>query len=450
MTDKLDRLKRTQQRLWRKAAASILSLHHNLVIILSFLLIIVFGSFWIFIDQKLEAQLLQNITDNGYSISRYAASDLRPLILSSDKQSQVTYLERLTNHPLFISARLFDHQGALLTESVASNDNPPMEADTLTLLEDIYGLQNNQQQNGHSRIGILQLEMDRTSQKKPIQQLLDTIAIITIIVMVLSIVIAWLVSKRLTKPLRSLLKSPIDAPGKGIIEKLDVTTELKLMLESSSSIYDSPAPVSNAEASGIHHLLSVDSVAEIGEVIILKLYLCDLAKWLTPASGSPSVKLLRQLDRLLIVTIHSQQGHLLAFDGITAQACFGLDGDLTSATFRAASCSLLIKELLRDLTLEPRICLRKEERLLIRHMNRTPIAIPIQDTDDKPSTLFADNSHWILLHRSLYDDHRLLEQIRLDEYNQEWKTIKETRPSAQAMMERQLTWIQYLLSETEN
>ncbi|MCP4411575.1 MAG: hypothetical protein GY808_03260 [Gammaproteobacteria bacterium] len=446
MTNKLDRLKRIQQRLWRKAAASILSLHHNLVIILSFLLITAFGSFWIFIDQKLETQLLKSITENGYSISRYAAADLRPLILSKDKQSQESYLNRLTSHPLIISARLFDHQGALLTENHASSEKSSIESDILTLLEDIYGLHFTDQQNDQKRIGILQLQMDKARQKKPIQTLMDTIAIITIIVMVLSIIIAWFVSKHLTKPLRNLLKSPINAPGKGIIEKLDVATELKLMLESSSSIYDSPAPVSNAEASGIHQLLSVDSVAEIGEVIILKLYLSDLAKWLTPASGSPNVQLLRRLDRLLIVTIHSQQGHLLAFDGITAQACFGLDGNLSSATFRATSCSILIKELLRELTLEPRICLRKEERLLIRHMKRTPIAIPIHDTDDMPSTLFTNNNHWLLLHKSLYDDPRLLEQIRLEEHDYQWKTIQETQASAQAMMERQLTWIKHLLS----
>jgi len=184
-------------------------------------------------------------------------------------------------------------------------------------------------------------------------------------------------------------------------------------------------------------------------VIILKLYISDLAKWLKSTSGSPNVDLLRQLDRLLIVTIHSQQGHLLSFDGITAQACFGLDGNLSSATFRAASCSLLLKRLLDELSLEPKICLRKEKRLLVRHMNRTPVAIPIHKADDEPVSLLSDSNLWVLLHKSIYDDRRLLEQLRLKDYNKNWKTIKETRPSAQSMMERQLTWIKYLLSQTE-
>jgi len=446
MDKKIDRLKRQQQRKWRKAAVSILSLHHNLVIVLSFLMVVVFGSLWLFMDQKLESQLLKNIRSYGYSITHYAATDLRPLILSEEKNSQKQYLRRLTDHPLILTAHLFDHQGTLLAESVATNQGDTNHVslndfDTLTLLEDLYF-------DGNS-IGILQIKMDRTKQEKPVQELLESIAIIIVFTMMLAILVAWLASRRLTKPLRQLLNLPIDVPQLEAIEKLDVASELKLMLESSSTVSGAPAPVSNAEASGIHRLLSVDSVTEIGEVIILKLYLCDLAKWLKPDSGSPNVELLRKLDRLLIVTVHSQQGHLINFDGITAQACFGLDGNLKAAAFRAASCSLLLKQLLDEMSLLPKICLRKEKRLLLRHMKRTPIAIPLHTTDDDPTSLFSDTNLWILLHKSLYNDHLLLEQIRLKQHDEDWKTIRETRPSAQSMMERQLTWIRHLLSQKQ-
>ena len=161
----------------------------------------------------------------------------------------------------------------------------------------------------------------------------------TIFIMMLTIFFAWLLSKGLTRPLRKLLKVPMNAPEDKFIENLDVSSELKHMLESSNTSTASPAPVSKAEESGIHQLLAADSVAEVAEVVTLKLYLSDLANWLKPDSGTPNVHLLRQLDRLLILTIHSQQGHLLSFDGLTAQACFGLDGNLSSASFRATSCS---------------------------------------------------------------------------------------------------------------
>lgn len=444
MDKKIDRLRRQQQRLWRKAAASILSLHSNIAILLAFLMIIVLGTFWALIDHKLEKHLLGNAQTHGYSITRYALDDLSELITSGDIASQEKYLQRLTNDRLVIDARLFDYQGTLLAKSnllTQTNDNIlSTKSETLTLLEDI--------KQNDIRIGILQIKIDRQRVETPVQKLLNSLAMLTVGMMIIAIIIAWLISKRLTRPLRQLLKFPINTPEDHFNENLDVGSELKLMLESSSDSTGAPAPVSKAEQSGIHQLLAADSVAESAEVVILKIYLCDLTNWLKPDTGTPNVHLLRQLDRLLILTIHSQQGHLLSFDGITAQACFGLDGDLASAAFRAASCSLLLKTLLEELTLQPKMCLRKEERLLIRHMKRTPVAIPIHSIEEETNPLFADNTLWLLLHKSINDDPRLLEQMQLVEFNQNWKMLDEVNHTAQAMLDRQLTWIRYLMSDS--
>ena len=450
MDKKIDRLRRQQQRLWRKAAVSILSLHSNIAVLLAFLMIIVLGTFWVLIDHKLEKHLLENARTHGYSITRYAQDDLSELITSGDIVSQEKYLQRLTNDRLIIDARLFDYQGTLLakshvmTQTVEQDktiDILSAEPKTLTLLEDI--------KQNDIRIGILQLKIDRERVETPVQKLLNSLAILTVGMMIIAIIIAWLISKRLTRSLRRLLKFTINTPEDHFNENLDVGSELKLMLESSSSMTGAPAPVSKAEESGIHQLLAADSVAESAEVVILKIYLCDLTNWLKPDRGTPNVHLLRQLDRLLILTIHSQQGHLLSFDGITAQACFGLDGDLASAAFRAASCSLLLKTLLEELSLQPKMCLRKEERLLIRHMKRTPVAIPIHSIEEETNPLFANNRLWLLLHKSINDDPRLLEQMQLTEFNQNWKMIDEVNQTAQAMLDRQLTWIRYLMSDTE-
>ncbi len=449
MEKKIDRLRRQQQRLWRKAAASILSLHSNITVLLAFLMIIVLGTFWVLIDHKLEKHLLENVRSHGYSITRYALDDLPELITSGNTTAQEKYLQRLTNDQLVIDARLFDYQGTLLAKSnvmTQTTENKTKgilstEPETLSLLEDI--------KQNDIRIGILQLKIDRHRVETPVQKLLNSLAILTVGMMIIAIIMAWLISKRLTRSLRRLLKFPINTPEDHFNENLDIGSELKLMLESSSNTTGAPAPVSKAEQSGIHQLLAADSVAESAEVVILKIYLCDLTNWLKPDSGTPNVHLLRQLDRLLILTIHSQQGHLLSFDGITAQACFGLDGDLASAAFRAASCSLLLKTLLEELSLQPKMCLRKEERLLIRHMKRTPVAIPIHSIEEETSPLFANNTLCLLLHKSINDDPRLLEQMQLTEFNQTWKIIDGVNYTAQAMLDRQLTWIRYLMSDTQ-
>lgn len=447
MDKKFDRLKRQQQRLWRKAAVSILSLHHNLAILMAFLTIIVLGIFWVLVDQKLEDQLLSNARDYGYGITRYASDDLKQLIVAKDQDSQQKYLQRLTNDPVIIEARLFDHLGTLLAQSsvIDSKTNTQHshnQQNTLSLLEDIY--------QDQTRLGIIQLKIDRYLQEEPLQKMLNTLAIFTVVLMIIAAFIAWLVTKRLTRSLRKLLKFPLNTPEDNLIANLDVASELKLMLESSTDTADSPAPVSKAEESGIHQLLAADSVAESGEVVILKLYFPDLADWLKPDSGTPNVHLLRQLDRLLIMTIHSQQGHLLSFDGITAQACFGLDGKQESAVYRAVSCSLLLKILLEELSLKPKICLQKERRLLIRHMKRTPVAIPIHASEDDTELLFSTDNLWLLLHKNISNDQRLLEQMQLTKIAENWLSIDETCQTALSMIDRQLTWIRYLLAGSNN
>ncbi|MCP3675041.1 MAG: hypothetical protein GY829_11315 [Gammaproteobacteria bacterium] len=450
MNKKIDRLRRQQQRLWRKAAASILSLHSNIAVLLAFLMIIVLGIFWTLIDHKLEKHLLKNTRTHGYSITRYALDDLSELIISGDTASQEKYLKRLTNDRLVIDARLFDYQGTLLAKSYVqtqvgeietNNDILSTKPETLTLLEDI--------KQNDIRIGIIQIKIDRQRVEAPIQKLLNSVAMLTVGMMIIAIIVAWLISKRLTRSLRRLLKFPINTPEDNFNDNLDVGSELKLMLESSSNTTSAPAPVSKAEHSGIHQLLAADSEAESAEVVILKIYLCDLTNWLKHDTGTPNVQLLRQLDRLLISTIHSQQGHLLSFDGITAQACFGLDGDLASAAFRAASCSLLLKTLLEELSLQPKMCLRKEERLLIRHMKRTPIAIPIHSIEEETNPMFTNNTFCLLLHKSINKDPRLLEQMQLTELDQTWKIVDKVNHAAQAMLDRKLTWIRYLMSDTQ-
>ncbi|MFT5452033.1 MAG: hypothetical protein ACI9N9_001520, partial [Enterobacterales bacterium] len=284
-------------------------------------------------------------------------------------------------------------------------------------------------------------------QEAPIHKLLNILAIITVTMMIAAVLFAWLITKRLTKSLRKLLKFPINSPEEKIIQNLDVGSELKLMLESSTSTSDSPAPISRAEESGIHQLLAADSVAKSGDVVILKLYLPELAKWLDTTSGGHYVRRLRELDRLLIMTIHSQQGHLLSFDGITAQACFGLDGNSDSAVYRSVSCSLLLKHLLADLSLSIKVSLRKEQRLLVRHMKRTPVAIATSLFEDDKECLLSQGQHWLLLHNNISHDRRLLDQMSLSNITQNWLAIEHLNKAAQSMIERQLTWIKYLLAD---
>ena len=440
MDKKFDRLRRQQQRLWRKAAVSILSLHHNLAVIVAFLMIIILGTFWLLVDNKLDKHLSLNARTYGYGIARYSSPDLKELIKSNDQQAQQKYLQRITADPLIIEALLFDRLGAELAKSTTNNDkgNDVISThETMSLLEDI--IEDNQ------RVGILQVIIHQEALQAPVTKILNQMAIFIVVMMLLSTIIAWFITKILTKSLRKLLKFPIDTPEDDAMDRLDVSSELKLMLETSSFSSNSPAPVSQAEESGLHHLLAADSIAESAEVITLRLCLPDLSSWLKPDIGTPNVKLLRKLDRLLIMTIHSQQGHLLSFDGITAQACFGLDGHSSAAVYRAVSCSLLLKTLLEELSLKPKICLRREERLLIRHMKRTPVAIPIHSTEDDTELLYSDDKIWLLLQNKITDDQRLIEQMQLVDVANGWMTIKEINQTAQSMIERQLSWIRYLL-----
>jgi uncharacterized membrane protein affecting hemolysin expression len=468
MDKTFDRLRRKQQRLWRKAAVSILSLHHNIAILMAFLMITVLGIFWVLVDQNLEEYLVDHVRGYGYGISRYSSDDLKDLILNSDTESQKLYLQRLTSDPLIIEARLFDQLGSILAIS-SNTDNLEVEEqadeiidknqelstdvdkqysasttkknykETFILLEDIKDAQ--------QRIGTLQLEIDRAIQEAPIHKLLNILAILTVSMMIAAVIFAWLITKGLTKSLRKLLKFPINSPEEKVIHNLDVGSELKHMLESSTATSDSPAPISRSEESGIHQLLAADSVAKSGDVIILKLYLPELSKWLDTTSGGHNVRLLRKLDRLLIMTIHSQQGHLLSFDGITAQACFGLDGNLDSAVYRSVSCSLLLKHLLADLSLSIKVSLRKEQRLLVRHMKRTPVAIATSLFEDDKECLLSEGQPWLLLHNNISNDRRLLDQMSLINITQNWLGIENLNQAAQSMIDRQLTWIKYLLAD---
>lgn len=451
MTKKIDRLRRQQQRLWRKAATSILSLHHNLAILVAFLIIIVLGTFWILVDKKLEDHLLMNARSYGYAIMDYASEDLKDAILSGEQIAQQDYLERLVRDPVISDAKLFDNLGTLLAAASAENnetakawaasENRIATQSGLTLLEDIN--------HKGKRLGIIQLKIDRQQQEAPIQRLLNMLASITVVMMVVIIVIAWLVTARLTRSLRKLLKFPIHSPEDAIYKKLDVSSELKLMLESSSETTDSPAPLSTAESSGLHQLLAADSLAKSGSVISLKIYLPSLSDWLKLESGKPDVDLLRQLDRILLLSIHSQQGHLLSFDGINAEACFGLDGNMETAVYRAVSTCLHLKILLEELSLIPKFCLLKEEKLFIQHMKRTPVAIPVQaDVFDK-AELFSNNDYWLLVHNDISTDEKLLEQIQLSPVNDRWNTLHEVNHTMESMIERQLAWLQHLLSNNE-
>ncbi len=443
MEQKIDRLRRQQQRLWRKAAVSLLSLHQNITILIAFLMITVLGILWVMLEHKLDHQMSKNARNYGYGISRYAAADLKDLILSKDEKNQNLYLARLTNDPLIVEAILYDALGVVLAKQSQGSVNAETSINTKTqiLLEDINV--------DGQRIGIVQLKIDQALQQEPINNLMRRISFTTVAMMIIMTFVAWLLAKRLTRSLRKLIRLPLNSPQEKSITNIDISGELRLMLESTTSSSDSPAPVSRAEESGIHQLLAADSVTEMGNLIVMKLCLPDLSSWLKPETGTPNVHLLRQLDRLLIVTIHSQQGHLLNFDGITAQACFGLDGDMKTATFRAVSCCLLLNILLEEISLSPKVCLREEERLLIRHMKRTPVAIPIHSADDENERIALSDKNWLLLNKNIIQDERLLEQMELVEVSENWSSIKETHKNAQSMIERQLAWIRFLLENTE-
>jgi len=448
MDKKLDRLRRQQQRMWRKSARSILLMHQNITILIAFFMITILGILWVMLENKLDHHLTNQTRTYGYGISRYASTDLERLILTKNTKAQKNYLIRITNDPFIIEATLFDDLGVILAthsshpETTNESTQQSLQSQTRqTLIEDIL--------SDDKRVGILQLVMDQEQQNRPIRKLMNRISLSTVVMMIVTTFLAWLLAKRLTYPLRKLIKMPMDSPDDTGITSIDVSSELRLMLESTTASSDSPAPVSRAEEAGIHQLLAADSITEPGNLIVMKLCLPDLSTWLKPDSGRPNVRLLRQLDRLLIVTIHSQQGHLLNFDGITAQACFGLDGNMDTAVYRALSCSLLLHQLLNEISLSPKVCIRDEERLLIRHMNRTPVAIPIHSLDDENERMQLSSEHWLLLNKNISRDKRLLEQIELVNISDNWSSIKNTHYKVDSMIERQLTWIKFLLENSK-
>ena len=83
-------------------------------------------------------------------------------------------------------------------------------------------------------------------------------------------------------------------------------------------------------------------------------------------------------------------------------------------------------------------------------MKRTPVAIPIHAIEDETELLFSNDKLWLLLHKNISKDHRLLEQMQLTKVTDNWMSIKQTHRTAQSMIDRQLTWIRYLLSNSDN
>ena len=104
-----------------------------------------------------------------------------------------------------------------------------------------------------------------------------------------------------------------------------------------------------------------------------------------------------------------------------------------------------MESLLTDLTLSPKISLRREQRLLIRHMKRTPVAIPTTIYADDKELLLSKQQPWLILHNNICHDKRLIDQMSLSKSTENWQTIDEITLAAQSMIERQLTWIRYLL-----
>jgi len=435
MESSYTRLKRIQQRIWRRAANALLMLNQHLTISLSFIVIIVFGVFWIVLEQKLEQHLFNNAQNYGYGVARYASTDLGQLLIDNDSKGQSEYLKRLVNSPLIESASLYNQQGALLTEQFKSESSTDKSIRYITLLQDIESEQ--------GRLGILKIKLDRTQQEAPIKELMNNLAMIAVILMILSSVAAWFIAQFLIKPVNRLFSQPLTRPDSEKVEQLDVAEELQQILEKSGYNNKSPAPISEMESAGIHKILAVESNAIETNLIILHLYLSDLPQWIDSRRKSDVVPKLREIDRRILVSVHGQSGVLLNFDGLNATASFDLTDAVDNPEFKALSCAQLLIELMTEIGVQAKVHIKRENRILLKHRHRTPIAVPLVQSDHEIT--FAHQTKDLLIHKSLQQSLIDTKHIELEKLSNDWYGLCGQSDSAKSMLQRQKDWTQYLL-----
>ena len=436
MTSSYNRLKRMQQAIWRQAANALLMLQQHLSASLAFMVIIVFGVFWVVFERTLQDHLFDNARNYGYGVAQYASDDLGRLLLNGDQSQQQQYLQRLVASPLIESATLFDKAGILQTiveepSTASSND------ELITLLHDI--------DSDGDRVGILKITLNRNAQEAPIQAFMNQLAFMALGLMLLSIISAWFIAKLLVSPINRLFSLPLEAPDSDAVESLDVADELKEILQRSGRMSQSPAPISEIESSGIHKLLAVEASAIKKDVVILYLTTTNMKKKYDMLNDTHIVSILREFDRRLLVSVHGQSGMLLYFDGITATASFGMDESMPNPEFNALSCALLLIELMKEIDIKVNVHILREHRIILKHRQRMPVAVPF---DAQFHQLPDPPEHRLFIHESLISDLQATAELTLVQNSDDWYGLDKMGKEAHALFLRQKDWTGYLLGDS--
>lgn len=438
MESSYNRLKRMQMRVWRKAANALLMLNQHITITISFMLIIVFGSFWIVLEKQIEEHLFSNARNYGYGIAQYASKDLLALIKTNDKDGQAEYLQRLTDSPLVISAVLYDAQGQLLVEFQEDTYSSLDDSQRITLMQDIY--------EKSERMGIVKITLNRALQEAPVIEFMNGIAFLAVFLMILASIASYFIARVLIKPVNRLFSLPLEAPDKDQVEMLDVADELRTILEKSGRRNKSPAPLSDVESSGIHKLLAVESSAVKQELVIMTIHLHDFKAWVDSHSKAAVVKKLRQIDQRILVAVHGQSGIVVQFNGISATTCFGISDEDENPDYKALSCAYILLELLNEIGIDISIHIYREQRIVLKHRQRTSVAVPIETFEDPQ----ANKDFKILMHDNVANRVSLTGQVDITPVTEFWVTPDNLSESANALHERQLNWTRYLLGEESN
>ena len=436
MTSSYNRLKRIQQTIWRKAANALLMLQQHVTISLSFMVIIIFGVFWIVFEESLESHLFDNARNYGYGVAQYANEDLGNMLLANNSDEQQRYLERLVQSPVIETASVFDKSGLLQSSVSGEPDTTQDKSQLITLLHDII--------IDEQRVGILKLTLNRAEQEKPIQAFMNELSLMAVMLMILATVLAWYLAKLLIKPINRLFSLPLEAPDTEAVESLDVADELKDILQRSGRMNQSPAPISEIESSGIHKLLAVEASAVKKEVVILYLTTKDMKNKYEMFTDTHIVSMLREFDRRLLVSVHGQSGMLLYFDGITATASFGMDDTMPNPEFSALSCALLLIDLMKEIDIKVNVHILREQRIILKHRQRMPVAVPI---DAKFHQLPNPPEHRLFIHDSLVPELQATAQLRLVKNSEHWYGLDKMSQEAYALFLRQKDWTQYLLGD---
>ena len=422
-------------RVWRKAANALLMLNQHITISISFMLIIVFGSFWIVLEKQIEDHLFSNARNYGYGIAQYASKDLLGLIKTKDEEGQTEYLQRLTDSPLVVSAFLYDAQGKLLVEFQEESEEPLNQSQLITLLQDIYDLD--------ERMGIIKITLNRELQEAPVKEFMNSLAFLAVFLMILASIASYFIARLLVKPVNRLFSLPLEAPDKDQVERLDVADELRSILEKTGRRNKSPAPLAEMESSAIHKLLAVESSAVKQELVIMTIHLHDFKSWVDRQSKSAIVEKLRQIDERILVAVHGQSGIVVQFNGISATTCFGMSDEDENPDYKALSCAYILLDLMREIGIDISIHIYREIRIVLKHRLRTSIAMPMETFEDPE----ANRDYKILMHDNVANRLSPTGQVAMSRVTDYWLTPDSLSESANALHERQLNWTRYLLGD---